>query len=445
MKDQLIYKGYWHLPELPDKIIAGVLIYTPRKSIVLELMGAFDSGDNLLEVFVNKKREGVIHGFTSDAKKITLIECVPWGSANLNSFPLVKYSCQFLIIGKHISSLDDSSFQEAYVKFPILSFWCHPGALRTVYKFDSKEKIKSMSISFDSYKDTDEDTINRAVIDENTELLLKRGVNYDSSYSRLEPKICQSTFLVIRKGDDSSVNDFISNIYLYEQFLSLSTLRPIECKSVVLYDKECYQELKDGEKFHFPIELIYVQRGNSTEVAEEPRYFDFLFTYDTVKDEYSKIIRKWFTDDKNIIPIRRHLIESIKPKTVFSSVDFLIVMQALEGFAKRFRKGKIQAEKANKPTLNEIIKGLRLEFSCIDKLKNDVIDVDGVVNSRHYYSHFMERSEMKGVLDGIELYALTHKLRKLLICCVLHFIGFDYHHINDIFNNSDSHLLQTNV
>ena len=58
MKDQLIYKGYWHLPELPDKIIAGVLIYTPRKSIVLELMGAFDSGDNLLEVFVNKKRRG---------------------------------------------------------------------------------------------------------------------------------------------------------------------------------------------------------------------------------------------------------------------------------------------------------------------------------------------------------------------------------------------------
>ena len=445
MTDRLEFKGYWHLPELPDKTIAGVLTYTPRKNIVLELMGSFDSGDDTLLAFLNKKREAIIHGYTSDAKKITLIKCDPWGSANTNSFPLIKYSCQFLIIGKHISSIDDSSFHEAYVKFPVLSYWCHPGALRTVYKFNDKEKIKSISIAFDSYRDTDEDTINSAVIDENTELLLKRGVNYDSSYSRLEPKISQRTFLVIRKGDDSSINDFISNIYLYEQFLSLSTLRPIECKSVVLYDKECYQELKDGEKFHFPIELIYVQRGNNTEVAEEPRYFDFLFTYDTVKDEYSKIIRKWFTDDKNIIPIRRHLIESIKPKTVFSSVDFLIVMQALEGFAKRFRKGEIKAQKVNKPTLREIIQGVLLEFSCIDKLKNEDIDLDEVVNSRHYYSHFMERSEMKGVLDGIELYELTHKLRKLLICCVLHFIGFDYHQINDIFNNSDSHLLQTNV
>ena len=116
-----------------------------------------------------------------------------------------------------------------------------------------------------------------------------------------------------------------------------------------------------------------------------------------------------------------------------------------EKAAMKERAKELKAEKANKQTLNEIIKGLRLEFSFIDKLKNDVIDVDGVVNSRHYYSHFMERSEMKGVLDGIELYALTHKLRKLLMCCVLHFIGFDYHHINDIFNNSDSHLLQTNV
>jgi hypothetical protein len=48
---------------------------------------------------------------------------------------------------------------------------------------------------------------------------------------------------------------------------------------------------------------------------------------------------------------------------------------------------------------------------------------------------------LKHIVDGIELFDLTHKLRKLLICCLLQFIGFDYSQINEIFNNSNSSFL----
>ena len=44
---------------------------------------------------------------------------------------------------------------------------------------------------------------------------------------------------------------------------------------------------------------------------------------------------------------------------------------------------------------------------------------------KHYYSHFMNKSQKPNTLDGIELYKLTGKLRILLICCVLSFIGMD--------------------
>lgn len=57
------------------------------------------------------------------------------------------------------------------------------------------------------------------------------------------------------------------------------------------------------------------------------------------------------------------------------------------------------------------------EFSDIDKLQGDTINIKEVVDSRHYYSHFMDRKKKKNILDGYELYKLTVKLKKLLVCC----------------------------
>ena len=86
-------------------------------------------------------------------------------------------------------------------------------------------------------------------------------------------------------------------------------------------------------------------------------------------------------ESDDIAPIRAHLIESIKKKGSFSSVDFLIVFQAIEGFMIRF----LYEDKSS--TKNKLATLLH-DFSDIAKLKCNEIDVDAAVNSRHYYSHF---------------------------------------------------------
>jgi hypothetical protein len=87
-----------------------------------------------------------------------------------------------------------------------------------------------------------------------------------------------------------------------------------------------------------------------------------------------------------------HLVESIKHKSIFSSIDFLIVIQALEGFCTRFKKEEIKDDDG-RITLGDMLKVIISEFSCIDKIKDDDICVQEVVDSRHYYSHFMDRSK----------------------------------------------------
>lgn len=198
----------------------------------------------------------------------------------------------------------------------------------------------------------------------------------------------------------------------------------------MLYDKTVFQEYNNGQRFYHPIQFFYIQR--KVNMCMEIKKHDFLFDYNLISEQYPKIIHKWYNDKEDIAPIRAHLIDSIQNTKIFSSIDFLIVVQALEGFCTRFR---------TEANLTKMLEAIISEFSDIDKLKDDNIKIKQVVDSRHYYSHFMNKSKKPNTLDGWKLYNLTFKLRKLLICCILKFIGFNNTQINQILNNSHSNLL----
>ena len=228
-----------------------------------------------------------------------------------------------------------------------------------------------------------------------------------------------------------SSRSVLRNGFIYEQFLSFATLQEIRCSNIKLFcNNEC-QDLKNGEKYFFPIQLMYIQSDYILPIKKQREAF--LFNYESIKSKYSNIIKKRFVEKNDIAPIRQHLIDSVKYKRIFSSVDFIIVVQALEGFCSRFRK---------ESNLTDMINLLIAEFSDIDKLQGDTINIKEVVDSRHYYYHFMDRKKKKNILDGYELYKLTVKLKKLLVCCLLNFVGFDNNEINMILKKSNNRLFE---
>lgn len=426
LNEKLECKGYWWLPSKPENKIAGILTYTPNEKIKLELIGSFDS-KHIDILFCDKKSdENIIHGITSDSKKVTLINCHSYASLNLSCpFPIVNYNCQFLILGKLLKDFEEECFYKAYVTIPELSHWCSPCALTETMMEDKQNEEFATTISFKSKSIL----INSTDVDENTTIDIKGSVNYQGDY--LSPQIEQYTYISILKKDDVSIKDFFANIYLFEQFLSLATLQTINCSKIILYDRTLYQEYKDGKKFYHPIQLFYIQRDTNN--TPSTKRYNYLFDYNSISQQYPQIIHKWYNDKENIAPIRAHLIDSIKHKPVFSSIEFLIVIQAIEGFCTRFRK---------ETNLTTMLETLISEFSVIDKLKNDNINSRQVVDSRNYYSHFMNKSKKPYTLEGWELYNLTFKLRKFLICCILNFIGFGYDEINRLLNQSNNNLLQ---
>ena len=148
----------------------------------------------------------------------------------------------------------------------------------------------------------------------------------------------------------------------------------------------------------------------------------------------------------DLAPIRFHLISSLEKKPRYSSVDFLIIIQALEGFCRRFRCRRYRKENGlperDYSDLIAMMSSLLSEFGDIELITKCEIDKDAVVDSRNYYSHFMPKQRDKKVFDGIELYELTIRLRILLICCTLNLFGFTNERINEILNESGSKVLE---
>ena len=343
MNEQLEFKGFWFLPNYPENRVAGILTYIPHETIKLELIGYFESEKSFIDSISDHNKIDIILGNASNGKKITIIYCIPSSSYNSESdFPITTYKCTYLIIGKHLNDIFENCFNRATVLFSELKYWCLPNAIIEMMKYNKNEELNKVSFLINT---KNKRIINSTIIDDNTTLSLKECIVYFEPECYFDKSLNQYTSLEISKKEASSIKDFMKDIYLYEQFLSFATLRRVICSNIQLTDQNCNQEICN------PIQFIYIHREFDNNA--QPKRYQFLFDYEKIKSQYSYIIRKWYTEDDDIVPIRQHLIDSIEVTKVFSSVDFLIVEQAIEGFWWRFRDRDYKSNNKNNDSVSK--------------------------------------------------------------------------------------------
>lgn len=438
MTTKFEYKGYWYLPNKQDNAVAGILTYIPNETLKLELIGAFDNTEPYIINQFRQQRVDIIWGETpeaNEATKVTLLNCIRFES-NYNpsySFPILGFAIEYCLIGNHhLEKFDEMVFDWSHVEIPTLSTWCFPEALKT--KLDPLTRNKSINhhIRF-SYCDKElEDPIVSVPINETTSLNLMKGAQFqqEANANNITITFKQNTYLKIQKNHKTSISEFLADIHQFESFMSVASLLKLKASKISLFDDTVFQEIPDNKRFYPKTELVYVQQISESEPKN--MYF-FLFDYKQIKDLFNDIIVKWFNDTSQIIPIRTHLVQSLERKPIFSSVDFLIIIQAIEGFYNRFKK--------DGQSLTTIMNNILREFEDIQKVKQLNINIEEVVDSRHYYSHFMNKSKKPKTLNGYDLYELTRKLRIILICCVLKHTGLCNKDIDDIFKKSYNNIL----
>lgn len=433
MNEKFEYKGYWNLPGKADTEVAGILTYTPDAKIVLELIGSFEKEQEVIGSFINKELVPVIHGLTSDAKKVTLFNCFPYGSLNFScSFPITKYNCQYVVVGKHMSDINEKSFNSIVIDSLDLQSWLYPGIISRKIEFKNKTEIIKHTYSVNT--DQCANSKCKTFLDDDTKLTIRGAASINENELHTEFNLKQYTYFEIETiSEKKDIWDLFQKSHLFIQFISLAALSSCDITKIILYDYDDYQEYTNEKKSYYPIYLYYIDRKSS--IVKIKKQKDFLFRYNQIEDVFPSIIKAWYNSSVDIAPIRGHLIESIKEKPYFTSLDFLIIVQALEGFHRRFIE-KPKPSRSKKVFLKDRLAALLILFNDVDRIKKTRIDLKAVVQSRDYYSHFFNRSEKPELKDGKELFELSKRLRLLLICCTLHLIGLDNSIINQLLNES---------
>ena len=411
------FKGLWWIPEDTEDQVSGTLIVKKNK-IVLETIGVLGS-DSPINHFAggNVPQYDVIWGISSDAKEISVFNCYESMSLNTDCpFPVAKYSVQVAAVGKHIKSLNEAGNYDAKAYIDELSYWFRPNIIH----FSQQDKNLTFSADLESANQI------AVKIDDNCKLKLEGEVNITHGKTGMQVEINQMSTLNFTCSRPISMNDAKRNVFLFEQFLSFATLTPVQSDRFLLIDKD-----KDGDSTKNKTIEIYEKKDERLNDPE--RFWEYLFVYETIKDSFSSIICKWYAE-KDMFPIRAHLIDSVGHRGTFCSNDFLTVAQAVEGFYYRFRE--------DGPNLTTILKNLRNEFSDISILELSDDDIKCIRDSRHYFSHLLPPGKKEHVVNGHELYNLNHKLRKLLLCCMLNFVGFSNQEINVIFSRSHNSYLR---
>lgn len=416
MEERKEIKGMWWLPNTPEKQIPGTLIIGNDK-ITLETIGYFDENNPIIHLATQQvPHYDVIWGISSDAKKISLFNS--YESISFNTacpFPLAKYNIQIVAVGKHIKSLNELGNYDIKAYFKELPYWFRPNCIH----FDGEEKKYNYVVDF---KKANHTTIK---IDDNCILRLEGETNISNDKFGMRVQIEQTSTLKFELSAPISIRDAQHQIFIFEQFLSFATLSSVHTKQLLLIDND----KKTDPTQNYTIE-IYDKKEKASSKPE--RFGKYLFVYETIKDAFPAIIKKWYAE-KDFSPIRAHLIDSIRHTGLFCSTDFLNIAQAVDGFYCRFRKDGVG--------LREILDNLRREFVDIQILELSDNDINCICDSRNYYSHLLPPGKKKHVVDGLELYDLNHKLRKLLLCCILNFVGFNNDEINVIFNKSNNSYL----
>lgn len=451
MKENFEYKGEWFLPSAKNKRVNGILRYDAERGISLELFGSF----NKMPFMRFNPNEDIIQGVTSDSKQITLYRCYMTKSEGFKlvigdeiGMPSTIYSAQFIFEGVHIETSDEIKFQKIVSEIHNLDEWVGiTGFTLPSGDFEGFEKL-GFNVQYkrpESIKFT---------INENFEGYFNFVVNHsDFSRYQKEMNIRQRVEIIINSHLEHPVEILLKHLISFQNFLILALYHRTYPNSVTLYNEKFSKDYGDGKperrkvKLYFPIP----ERNRIDNIMFD---YEMLFSYMYIREEFPKIIKKWYEKYDVLEPAFNLLFEQFYNGEVFSENTFLNLAQAAETFHARVNHHTRMSKEDFKKMRDEIYllvpdqyhDWLKDQFNfgnnlnlhtrlteIISKYSNEILDkiigdkelfVKQVKWSRNYYTHYSSGNQRQA-LKGAELIRLTKKLKMLLVCAFLIEIGFD--------------------
>lgn len=469
MSDRPINKSFdtvgdWHLPEAPDRIIAGSLCYTPQGS-ELHLSEAFRPLRSKIQWGEYQQPYSVIHGTTRDGEAMTLLNVqrvnmsLKFGSGGLRQ-PEKLFSA-WLLIGGHVST--DHLYPEVSFRVPGLQVWLSPTAIEHSMEPSGKKDGTTFSWRVHS---PPKKTMRIHPI----ETTLDWGIGWDSKGTNFTSiAVTVSGWVTVRPDTPKSIEWYM------EQQGKIGTMLAFVAGTPMSPD--CIEASIDDS----PRKISVMVALSDPKYCSYTNLYEFYMPLAAMGIGMAEALNTWFKVYPKVATPSQLALDVLSSKNRWINVEFLLLMQALEGFHRGLFEGQYMPEnqyESVKKALGDAIPAnlasdhkdalrmrirygnqvsLRKRLRILSTRLSELIRIkifggkgkvpSQWVDTRDYYTHWDEDLR-SNVLDGQGLYNANVRMKHFLSALFLDLMGIPQQAILKALDGSSrmsQHLLQLNA
>lgn len=456
--------GEWYLPENPGRVIAGRLLYTPKRT-ELQLNEAFQPMRGTVRAGDKVQSYPIIYGTTIRGDAVTLLKAQSVGlSLNFGSAGMrqpERLISSWLLIGAHVPP--DFAYPEVSFRVPGLQAWLSRQIIESTF-----DKDQTTGRFFASYRilPIERDSTPIPSID----ATLDWGISWNSNVDAFTTiSVGVSAWVTIRPSSPKTIE------WYFEQQDKIATMLAFLGGAPMSTD--CIEASTDES--HNNVSILVAMRDASYCAYKNPH--DFYMARDAMDANFANVVGRWFEVYPKVEKPSRLALSVLASEKLWLHVEFLSLIQALEGFHRGLFDGNYMDEEGyesvkkalgdaipedlasdHKEALRSRIRygnqiSLRKRLDSLSALLSErvrqiILWPNGNVphswiDTRNYYTHWDEELR-QNVLDGQSMYYANVRMRHFLRALYLQLMGIPQEAIYQSLCNAShtsQHLAQVNA
>jgi len=353
------YHGNWWLPDSPDKIVPGTLIFHPIEGISLNLYGTFSVSDENSAALFKVNSYPLILGVSRAAQPITLYKCLGIGTTGF--IPASDYAAftskikvNYIFVGHHFVEEKNILFKNMDVNLTYLKDWIRISGIQWQI-IDENDKRKHL-IEYTRPESIDIN-LNEVKFQFSHETWFKPQ---NFSYA-----VDEDIWIEITPTSKTSFSDFLT-YYLYNlrNFLAFAVNRPVY---PIALKGTCSDIEKTVDIFY---QVDYMPPAQKLSLQSE----QMLFRYLDIADHLETCLENWFAKIEALDPIKELYFAILYNPSLSTSAQFLFLAQALEAYHRRVHGGGYMTLEQYASTYKELVNAITksLDRSHKDSLKGRI-------------------------------------------------------------------------
>ncbi|MBI4749345.1 MAG: hypothetical protein HY774_12710 [Acidobacteria bacterium] len=415
-------KGFWWLPEFPDKPVAGTLRFLDSDGGQLDILGSLNittNSDSVIWKHKDWNRIPIILGRSTTGKEYTLVRCLETNSSFGSGYSTTTYQTNLIIERWHFQSLDKIGFDEIKLSYSGLTEWYGQSGILAKkeagrFKFIEVESLSPVVVPIDGGELRFDLNL---IHEQNRPLGFPTHVGFS-----------QEAVIEIQFQEFNSLKKCLEREREVADFLTLAMGGPPSLISFTGINKDCRITTMHMDQ-PLPL-LLHRQLPDLEKLSTRKFTHEMVFTFGDIEADPQSVVKGWFQACREIRPVIALYIDVLYRSSRLVRHQFQDLLAALCGwyFVRVVQAGK-QPENNLKTMVELMIEpGLLGVLASFEHIVGTTFGTHQEFSQRVVSAKYGLDSGKYPPLtdqpDWIELAILTEQLKALVELCLLREIRF---------------------